>query len=90
MILSILPHVLQLGDDSSQTEALEAFPIGHVFDQVKVIGNDKHYVYVSFGSSSLFGQIHQSKFDDNKSLLDYSIDLLINLESLDLTKLIIC
>ena len=60
------------------------------FDQVKVIGNDKHYVYVSFGSSSLFGQIHQSKFDDNKSLLDYSIDLLINLESLDLTKLIIC
>lgn len=73
LILSILPHVLQLGDDSSQTEALEAFPIGHVFDQVKVIGNDKHYVYVSFGSSSLFGQIHQSKFDDNKSLLDYSI-----------------
>ena len=73
LILSILPHVLQLGDDSSQTQALEAFPIGHVFDEVKVIGNDKHYVYVSFGSSSLFGQIHQSKFDDNKTLLDYSI-----------------
>ena len=35
LILSILPHVLQLGDDSSQTEALEAFPIGHVLIKLK-------------------------------------------------------
>ncbi|RCK54856.1 rRNA biogenesis protein RRP5 [Candida viswanathii] len=73
LILSILPHVLQLGDNSAEEKALEAFPVGHVFDQVKVVGNDTNYIYVEFGSSSLFGQIHNSKIDDDKTLLDYSI-----------------
>ena len=73
MILSILPHVLQLGDHSAEEKALEAFPVGHVFDKVKVIGNDTNYLYVEFGSSTMIGQVHNSKIDDDKTLLDYTV-----------------
>ncbi|EMG50930.1 RRP5 rRNA biogenesis protein RRP5 [Candida maltosa Xu316] len=73
LILSVLPHVLQLSDDSSEKKSLEAFPIGHVFDSVKVIGSDNHYIYVNFGSTELYGQIHTSKIDDDKTLLDFNV-----------------
>lgn len=73
LILSILPHVLQLGDHSAEEKALEAFPVGHVFDKVKVIGNDTNYLYVEFGSSTMIGQVHNSKIDDDKTLLDYTV-----------------
>lgn len=73
LMLSQLPHIISLSTIPS-ADTLDAFPIGHIFDEVEVKGNDPNYVFVSFGSSTLFGQIHNSKIDPLKSLdIDYSV-----------------
>ncbi|KAK6204350.1 uncharacterized protein RJT21DRAFT_116749 [Scheffersomyces amazonensis] len=72
LILSALPQLQSLSSIEIENP-LEAFPIGHVFDEVTIVGTDPNYLYVSFGSSTLFGQIHNSKIDSNKSLdIDYT------------------
>ncbi|KAG7665962.1 RRP5 [[Candida] subhashii] len=73
LMLSVLPNVMQLGDDTAAKEALEAFPIGHKFEEVSIVGADSNYLFVKFGSSQLFGQVHNSKIDEDKSLDDYPI-----------------
>ena len=72
LVLSLVSHSLQMGNESSKTEALEAFPVGHVFDDAEVLGSDQEYVYVKLGSSTL-GQIHNSNIDESKTLIDYSV-----------------
>ncbi|CAI5756419.1 unnamed protein product [Candida verbasci] len=73
LVLSIIPQILQLENNTKETESLEAFPRGHTFDEVEVIGVDSNYIFVKFGSSELFGQIHNSKINENKTLTDYSV-----------------
>lgn len=72
LVLSLVLHSLQMGDGTSRTEALEAFPVGHVFDVVEVLGSDQEYIFVKLGLST-FGQIHNSNIDDSKTLIDYSV-----------------
>lgn len=72
LVLSVLPRVLALEGLSVQ-EALEAFPIGFVFDEVEVIGLDSNYIYVSTGSTSYHGQVHISKIDLDKLIEDYFV-----------------
>ena len=74
LLLSMLPTTMSLDNHQKQNqEALEAYPIGFIFDEVEVLGLDKSYVYVNFGSKSLFGQIHNSNLGGDKSLLNYSV-----------------
>ncbi|ODV78083.1 uncharacterized protein CANTADRAFT_295462 [Suhomyces tanzawaensis NRRL Y-17324] len=61
LVLSVLPHILTL--KPKEENASEAFPIGHVFDEVEVAGSDANYTFFKFGSNTLFGQIHNSKIN---------------------------
>ncbi|KAI5969735.1 RRP5 [Candida margitis] len=72
LILSLVQHVLQMGNETTQTDALEAFPVGHVYDDSEVLGSDHEYIYAKLGSST-FGQIHNSNIDETKTLIDYSV-----------------
>ena len=72
LVLSILPRILSL-DSQENTDALEAFPIGFVFDQVEVIGLDSNYIFVSTGTSSYHGQVHISKINQEKVIDDYFV-----------------
>ncbi|CAK7902391.1 rRNA biogenesis protein Rrp5p [[Candida] anglica] len=72
LILSQLPHIIALGD-SNKAEALESFPIGHVFDEVEVKGSDPNYIYVSFGSSTLLGEVHNSKIGSDSTVESYTV-----------------
>ncbi|KAK6465056.1 hypothetical protein DFJ63DRAFT_282319 [Scheffersomyces coipomensis] len=65
LMLSTLPHLVSLSPVESP---LEAFPIGHVIDEIKIAGSDPNYLFASFGSTTLFGQIHNSRIDSSKSL----------------------
>lgn len=66
LILSQLPHIISLEPSISTiaTEALDAFPVGHVFESVEIKGSDPNYLYVNVGSATIFGQVHNSKIDD--------------------------
>lgn len=73
IILSQLEDVLALktGDVAGP---LEAFPVGHIFEEVTVKAGDSDYLYVDFGSADFKGQCHNSKID---SQLDLSINYTI-------------
>ncbi|KAI5951425.1 RRP5 [Candida jiufengensis] len=73
LILSVIPHVLNLQNQEFKTESLEAFPVGHVFEDIEIIGSDSEYIFAKFGSNSLYGQIHNSNIDNKKTLIDYPI-----------------
>lgn len=62
LVLSKVARVLALQPELNE-QALEAFPIGFVFEEVEVIGSDTSYIYVSLGSSSIKGQVHKSQTD---------------------------
>ncbi|EGW33284.1 uncharacterized protein SPAPADRAFT_137651 [Spathaspora passalidarum NRRL Y-27907] len=70
LILSLAHHVLKL--EPEETDALEAFPVGHKLDEVEIVGKDDNYMYVKL--STFYGQIHNSKIDSDKNLeIDYTI-----------------
>ncbi|WEJ95456.1 rRNA biogenesis protein rrp5 [Yamadazyma tenuis] len=73
LILSQLPHIMNFQKFSELKEsALEAYPMGHKFDEVKVKGMDPNYIYVDLGGS-LRGQVHLSNLDPSKSIeIDYT------------------
>lgn len=76
LILSQLPHILHLSSKSTLADfnALEAFPVGHIFESVEIIGSDPNYFYVSLGSLDVKGQVHHSKIDPKKSPeIDYTV-----------------
>lgn len=72
LVLSILPHILNLNElnyDSNILSApLDAFPVGHVFESVEVKGHDSNYIYVSVDGER-FGQVHTSRIDGGKANL---------------------
>lgn len=73
LILSTLPSIVTLSTESHKDTALEAFPIGYVFDEVEVIGSDPNYIFVKLGSS-IIGQVHNSNIDSNKELdIEYNV-----------------
>lgn len=75
LMLSQLPHIISFSSSpSDDSSALDAFPIGHIFEEVEVKGSDPNYVFAGFGSSTLHGQVHNSKIDPLKNLeIDYSV-----------------
>lgn len=68
LILSMQQNVLNFGAPQT-SDALAAFPIGHVFDDVEVKGHDSQYIYVKIGGDRL-GQVHISRIDNTKSNLE--------------------
>lgn len=73
LILSTLPNIIGLSTENHKLDALEAFPIGHVLDEVEVTGSDPNYIFVKTGSSIL-GQIHNSNVDPSKQIdIEYNI-----------------
>jgi rRNA biogenesis protein RRP5 len=68
LLLSTQQNVLNFGN-SEVTDALEAFPIGHVFDNVEVKGHDSNYIYVKVDGDR-FGEVHISRIDNEKSSLE--------------------
>ncbi|KAG7754039.1 hypothetical protein KL911_002515 [Ogataea haglerorum] len=74
-LLSVLPHVKSLNTNVfGETSALEAFPIGHIFDSVRVRGKDSSYIYVDVGSDLASGQAHITRVSSTKDLdMDFKI-----------------
>lgn len=64
VLLSNLRHILDLSmpyNTEKQSAPLEAFPIGHVFDDVVVKGLDSQYIFIDLGAKSLIGEVHKSR-----------------------------
>ncbi|KAI5963375.1 RRP5 [Candida theae] len=72
LVLSLISHTLKMEGGDAKGEALEAFPVGHIFDIAEVLGSDREYIYVKLGLS-IFGQVHNSNIDETKTLIDYSV-----------------
>ncbi|OBA19753.1 hypothetical protein METBIDRAFT_32824 [Metschnikowia bicuspidata var. bicuspidata NRRL YB-4993] len=65
LMLSRAPRVFDM-DVSLNSEPLEAFPSGFVFElPLTVIGADSKYIYLSTGSE-IVGQVHKSNTDPDK------------------------
>lgn len=73
LILSQLSHIMNLSDPTKiHSAAIDAFPIGFKFEEVKIKGIDPNYIYLDLGSFS--GQVHLSKVDPSKSVgIDYTV-----------------
>lgn len=70
-LLSRADRVLAL-QNKLNSEPLEAFPIGFVFeDPVEVVGVDDSYLYVSMGAAAFKGQVHKSNIDTDAGLKFY-------------------
>ncbi|ODV95492.1 hypothetical protein PACTADRAFT_50207 [Pachysolen tannophilus NRRL Y-2460] len=78
LTLSILPHILALTptawDPKTESAPLEAFAIGHVFDEVEINGHDSNYIYANVGNKSVLGQAHVSRISEKESVdVEYKI-----------------
>ncbi|SCU84507.1 LAFA_0D10330g1_1 [Lachancea sp. 'fantastica'] len=60
VLMSELPHILSLQPSCSQVEALEAFPVGHIFEECEVKDRDAQFFYLTLNRDSM-GQVHISK-----------------------------
>lgn len=73
IILSQLPNILSLTPVDIEGP-LEAFPVGHIFEEVTIKSGDSEYLYVDFGSADFKGQCHNSKIDSDLDLnINYTI-----------------
>lgn len=59
-VVSTQPHIISLHPKLQETEALESFPVGYIFDSCTVKGRDSQFFYVSINNEQV-GQIHLSK-----------------------------
>lgn len=77
LVLTVLPHILSLAPTAHAdgSNALEAFPSGHIFhDGVEIIAVDDEFFYVSFGSSDIRGQVHKSRLSEDAQMdIEYTI-----------------
>lgn len=70
--LSILPSLQTLSYTGK--DALEAFPIGHIFDKVTIKGKSSDFIFVDLMSGEIPGQVHNSRVTKNTHLdVDYKI-----------------
>ncbi|CCD27283.1 Rrp5p NDAI_0K00920 [Naumovozyma dairenensis CBS 421] len=65
LILSILPHILNLENKLKATESLSAFPIGYKFDSCDVKGRDSDYLYLALDDDRI-GQVHSSRVGEQE------------------------
>lgn len=63
LILSTLPHITTLENKTSQADALEAFPIGYIFETTKVKGRDSDFLYLAL-TDDCTGRVHKSKIGE--------------------------
>ncbi|GME76034.1 unnamed protein product [Ambrosiozyma monospora] len=76
--LSLLPNVLGLKrvghDETEESAPLEAFPVGHIFDDVVVKGKDSSFIFVDVGSKFVRGQVHKTRVsEDSDKDMDFKI-----------------
>lgn len=70
LVLTTLPPILNLQnnqDDKTSSNPLEAFPIGHVFDNVEVLGFGNHQIYVKIDDDR-FGEVFMTRVDEDKQV----------------------
>lgn len=63
-VLSRASRIISL-EQSLNTEPLEAFPVGFVFEDVEIMASDHSFFYVSVGASSFKGEVHKSNIDSD-------------------------
>lgn len=66
--LSLLPQILSLETSQESLDALEAFPIGHVFDSVTVKGKDSGFIFLNVQAGSIPARAHKSKVGKDDDL----------------------
>lgn len=67
IVLSAASHILGFDAVPNDTNALEAFPNGHIFEDAEIVGADNNYLYTKFGTN-IYGQVHNSRIDPNLDL----------------------
>ncbi|CCF56637.1 hypothetical protein KAFR_0B03400 [Kazachstania africana CBS 2517] len=67
LILSTLPHIQSLETDLKEISALDAFPIGYIFENSIVKGRDSDYLYLALDEDRL-GKVHRSKIGKLESI----------------------
>lgn len=78
VMLTLLPHVLSMDatpyNKESDSAPLDAFAIGHVFEEVEIKGYDSRYIYADVGNKTTLGQAHISKLNENEVVdVEYKI-----------------
>lgn len=63
LILSTLPHIASLDNKHAVADALEAFPIGYIFETTKVKGRDSDFLYLALNDDCI-GRVHKSKIGE--------------------------
>lgn len=63
LLLSSLSSIQSLESSLSEVEALNAFPIGYIFETTKVLGTDSDYLYLALDDER-FGRVHKSKIGE--------------------------
>ncbi|AQZ16397.1 RRP5 (YMR229C) [Zygosaccharomyces parabailii] len=63
LLLSTLPNIMCLDSRLLKDEALNAFPVGYVCEECKVLGRDRDYIYVALDEERL-GHVHISRLGD--------------------------
>lgn len=72
--LSLLPQILALETSQESLEALEAFPIGHIFDSVTVRGKDYGFIFLDVRAGTIPARAHKSKIGNNQDIdMDFKI-----------------
>lgn len=74
LALSLLPQLLTLTTSQDSLDALQAFPIGHVFDSVTIKGKDSDFIFIDIQAGSIPARAHKSKVGKKADLdLDFKI-----------------
>ncbi|CEP60467.1 Rrp5p LALA0_S01e11540g [Lachancea lanzarotensis] len=60
VLMSESSHILSLKPSCLENEALEAFPVGHIFEECQVKDRDSQFFYLALNRDSM-GQVHISK-----------------------------
>lgn len=63
LLVSVLPHIITLDSEYQTTSALEAFPIGYIFDSCTYKGRSENFLYLEL-SEDIMGKVHSSKVGD--------------------------
>ncbi|KAH3898887.1 related to rRNA biogenesis protein RRP5 [Saccharomycodes ludwigii] len=69
LLVSQLNHLIKLTSFSTalaSQQALESFPVGYIFDDIKIVCNDDQYIYAKI-NDQYWGQIHHSKYEKEDS-----------------------
>ncbi|VEU22446.1 DEKNAAC103561 [Brettanomyces naardenensis] len=76
--LSLQQHILELSkiahDAENESTPLEAFPIGHIFEEATVTGKDGNFIFLDVGNEFVMGKAHKSQVTEGADLdMDFKI-----------------